>query len=364
VLSLLAALAALTLAAGPATAATDGGAPVDRVITDPRITESSGLAASLLHPGVLWTHNDSGNPPRIYAIGPSGGTRATLTLEDEPDVDWEAIASLRMPAGTGAPSGPLIAVGDIGDNNAVRSSVRIMIVPEPARLRSASVLPVRVLRLRYPDHAHDAETLLADPRTGRFYVVDKTLFGATLYAVPPALWPGRAGSHPARVSKVTTMTKVASIGASFLTDGTFLPDGNLLLRGYGRVYVVQPPAEVHDGQLSVLASASLPDQDQGESIEVTDGGRQALIGSEGRREPVLRIDVPVAAGDVPSATATLPSPQTFPPTPAASATPGSGLTSGPAETLRVWGAVVLAAILLAALTLVALRLLRGPVRRG
>ena len=44
----------------------------NNLIKDSRITESSGLAASLLHPGVLWTHNDSGNPPRIYAIDPDG----------------------------------------------------------------------------------------------------------------------------------------------------------------------------------------------------------------------------------------------------------------------------------------------------
>jgi len=32
------------------------------------ITEASGLCASRLHPGVLFTHNDSGDTHRIYAI--------------------------------------------------------------------------------------------------------------------------------------------------------------------------------------------------------------------------------------------------------------------------------------------------------
>src|SRR4051794_6987818 len=36
------------------------------------ITESSGLAASRKHPGVFWTHNDSGNGPYIFAITRDG----------------------------------------------------------------------------------------------------------------------------------------------------------------------------------------------------------------------------------------------------------------------------------------------------
>lgn len=53
-----AALVLLT-AAGPAVAAE---ADQDFTIKDPRITESSGLAASRAHPGVYWTHNDQDSP--------------------------------------------------------------------------------------------------------------------------------------------------------------------------------------------------------------------------------------------------------------------------------------------------------------
>jgi hypothetical protein len=306
--------------------AASGRAVVDRRITDARITESSGLTPSLLHPGVVWTHNDSGNPPRIYAIGTHGRTAATLTLRGEPDIDWEAITSLRGPAGGIAPGAALIAVGDIGDNRAVRPSVRVAIVREPAILRTTSITPIRDLRLRYPGGPRDAETLLSDPRTGQLYVVSKALFGSTLYSVPLSVWPGGGDG----TSRLATMTKVADLSASFVTDGAFLPDGRILLRGYGAAYVIERPDAVHTRRLDTLASMSLPSQEQGESIAVTEGGRRALIGSEGRRSPVLRITVPPAPGgqggqDGAGPSPTLPSGSAAAPGPATSSDPAAAL---------------------------------------
>lgn len=68
----------LFAAAGPV-AADDGGDGF--TITDPRIKESSGLAASRKHPGVYWTHNDSDDGPYVYAVDSrTGRTVATVTL--------------------------------------------------------------------------------------------------------------------------------------------------------------------------------------------------------------------------------------------------------------------------------------------
>ena len=325
----------------------DSDGTVDRKITDKRITESSGLAASLLHPGVLWTNNDSGNPPRIYAIGPKGSTEATLKLQGEPNIDWEAIATLRAPDGRA-----LIAVGDIGDNNAQHPSVRIALVPEPDPLRTTSVTPERVLRLRYPGGPRDAEALLADPRTGRLYIVSKTLFGSELFAVPKQLWPNPP-SGAVRVSRLTTLTKVASMSAGLITDGVFLPDGRMLLRGYGRVFVIAKPETVRNQRLSTLADDNLPEQDQGESITLTDGGKQALIGSEGKREPVLRIPVPGedsadSGTESPEAAATT-SPGAEAAGPAGATVPAEP-TFGGVGNLRTWALIIGGGIVVVALT--------------
>ncbi len=280
--------ALLLIAASPASAKTR----TDRVIEDSRITESSGLAPSRIHADVLWTHNDSGNPNQIYAIAKNGSTAATLTVSGEENRDWEAITSFRSPAAAPSAGQNLIAIGDIGDNDAVHPSVRIVIIKEPESLTDQSVTPIRVLRLTYPGGPTDAESLLSDPKTGRLYIVSKTLFGSTLYAVPPKIWPGKGATG---TSDLTELTEVAQMGPAFVTDGAFLPDGNMAIRGYGNISIVAAPSTAKNGRLKTLASKALPDQKQGESIAIMDDGAYALIGSEGKDSPILRIKIPRVA---------------------------------------------------------------------
>ena len=54
--------------------------------------EISGLGASRLHPGVLYGLNDHGDTNRIFAMDPvSGEVKATLTIANVKNVDWEDI---------------------------------------------------------------------------------------------------------------------------------------------------------------------------------------------------------------------------------------------------------------------------------
>lgn len=337
----LVALVAAVLLGLAVPAATAAGAPVDRVIKDSRLGESSGLARSLLHPGVLWTHNDSGNPARLFAIGRDGRTAAVLDVRTPYDTDWEAVATLRDRQGRA-----MIAIGDVGDNDAVRGRVEILLVPEPARLQDATVAPSRVLRFRYPGGPRDAEALLADPSSGRLYVVDKTLLGATLYAVPASQWPGRATG-----TTRFTVRQVARLDADLVTDGTFLPTGQLLLRGYGSLALLPAPAA--GSTIRALAVTRLPFQDQGESLTLTANGRRALIGSEGQREPVLSVPLPVAGADPATEfgdAVTTPAATSSPVPAGRSSERGYGV---PTRTLAIGAGVMLA--LTAALAVAALR---------
>ena len=64
--------------AGGTAIADDGGF----TIKDPRIKESSGLAASRLHPGIYWTHNDSDDGPYLYAVdSKTWRTVSTVTMK-------------------------------------------------------------------------------------------------------------------------------------------------------------------------------------------------------------------------------------------------------------------------------------------
>ena len=261
--------AALLCLALPASAQEVAGAEVALRLQDPRIQESSGMALSPGHPGVLWTHNDSGHRAELYAVGPEGRTLATLTLAGVAARDWEGMAAGRDDRGR-----PALFVGDIGDNNGVWPEVAVYRVTEPARLRDATVAAVRY-RLRYADGPHDAEALLVDPRGNRLYVATKGLTGGGLYRAPARLARDR----------VNLLQRVAR-APPVVTDGAFAPGGRgFVLRDYQGAFVYTAPGRR-------VAAFDLPLQLQGESITVSADGRSVLAGSEGPDSEVWRVPLP------------------------------------------------------------------------
>ncbi len=261
----LSAAAALLTAAAVATSAAyapPAAAQDDVILTDPRITESSGLAASRQHDNVYWTHNDSDDGPYVYAVdGETGETLATLTLRGigEPR-DVEAVS---------LGPGNELYVGDIGDNmGGSWSYVWVYRFPEPKQLRDATVDAVQY-EVQYEDGPRDAEALMVHPKTGRVYIVSKKKDGgAALYAGPEELSTG----------SMNVFRRVAPINL-WVTDGAFSPDGSrMALRSYvgGRMYRFEDGRPEEDGRLDV------PLQSQGESMTYTADGSAIVFGSEGQ----------------------------------------------------------------------------------
>ena len=121
------------------------------------VTEASGLAASQLHPGVLYTHNDSGDLPRIYAINAADGTvLATLEISPVKVGDWEDVAVGPCSGGArghGLPNkratGPFcIYIADTGDSDPGPLNT-IYQVPELATIQDQTLAPVSKLMFRY-----------------------------------------------------------------------------------------------------------------------------------------------------------------------------------------------------------------------
>ena len=294
-------------------------------LADPRIVESSGLALSRRHPGVVWTHNDSGDQARLFAVGSDGRTRAVLTLAGVEARDWEAVAAGRDDRGR-----PALFAGDIGDNNGVWPEVAVYRVTEPAVLRDATVPAVRY-RLRYADGPHDAEALLIDPRSNRLYVATKAQIGGGLYQAPSHLDPTGINvlHHIARVPPV-------------VTDGAFLPSGRgFVLRDYQQAHVYTGPGRR-------VGSFDLPLQFQGESLTVSSDGRSLLVGSEGPGSELWR--VPLPASILPRVT----------PTTRAPADGGSPTIAGaPAAAGWRWGVTPVLAVAVGVLVVLVAALLLG-----
>ncbi|NYI07714.1 hypothetical protein [Allostreptomyces psammosilenae] len=272
-------VAATAPSAESITATQDG---PDRItLTDERITESSGLAVSASHPDVLWTHNDSDDGAQVFAVdGRDGDVLATVTLEGVQARDWEAIT-----VGEDVQGRPTVFVADIGDNfGGGWSEVWLYSFTEPSDLgEDVTVEPVRYT-VQYEDGPRDAEAAMFDPVTGRLWIASKENGGAGgLYVAPPDLVTGATN----------TFTRVADIPGLTVTDGAFSPDGSrLALRGYFEVAVYQRPGGTEPGaELERLGRPQMPFQRQGESLAFTPDGRALLLGSEGERSPVQRVDL-------------------------------------------------------------------------
>jgi hypothetical protein len=232
-------------------------------ITDSRIIESSGLARDT-GADLYWTVNDSGDEGIAYGISPSGEVTGTLRYRANP-VDVEAVA---MHDGR-------LYVADIGDNGADREFVTIYYFNNAKA--AGRTVPYRSWEFRYPDGAHDAETLLVNEE-GRLFVVTKGTPGA-VYAAP-------------RSPKRTAINELARVGdaPSVVTDGTFLPGGDriALLTYFGRIEVLDADSYDTVDQLDV------PKQDQAESLAVSLNGKSLLVGSEGEDSKVYSIPLPSA----------------------------------------------------------------------
>jgi hypothetical protein len=281
----LALLAAFATALPAAAETTDRPAATKvATVSDPRISESSALVASPTHDDLVWTVNDSGHTASVFGVRPSTGrTAVVLRLRDTDARDWESMAAQRLPDGTG-----VLWVGDTGDNNAVRGSIVLRLVREPRHLPRAGatvvVTPVS-LRVRYPDGPHDVEALVAT-RDGRLLLVTKQLFAGVVYQVPPrAVAQALAGRS---VLDPVTARNVGGVAQSLVTDGTSLPDGRIVLRGYVDA-VVYADRTRSDRGLAAERRIALPAQQQGETLTAVDDGAALLVGSEGVQQPLWRV---------------------------------------------------------------------------
>lgn len=269
-------LAATLLAAAlavPASAADNDDGDEGFTINDPRITESSGLAASRQHPGVYWTHNDSDDGPYLYAVDSSTGdtvARLTLTGIGTPR-DVEAIS---------LGPGNRLFVADTGDNlGGTWPYVWIYELPEPKRLQDATVQATQYV-VKYADGPRDAEAMVVHPRTGRVYLIDKHEDGGHLYEGPAKLSP-----------KGDNVFRLIAPVELWTTDAALSPDGqDLAVRGYfGGIHYAW-----NGGKLERKGRLSVPLQGQGESVTYSADGSRLLFGSEGEQSGVVSRQAPGA----------------------------------------------------------------------
>ena len=140
------------------------------------INESSGLACSRLNNDVFWTHNDSGDKPRIFAFDKTGRDLGEFILKERLR-DCEDISSVLIK------SKAYLIIGDVGDNNKKRTELFIYLVNEPkvripTKQGTRKVSPKNLgkpkkITYSYEDGPNNCEAISIDPTTGLIYIVSK-----------------------------------------------------------------------------------------------------------------------------------------------------------------------------------------------
>ena len=256
----LAALAALWLATpdgqgGPCTVAVP-------LTVLPDMDESSGLAVSRRHRGVLWSHNDSGNADVLFALDTSGKILAKVRVPIRTR-DWEDVSAAPCPAGD------CLYIADIGDNQASRPRITIYRVAEPALTDTETAAPA-VFPATYADGPHNAE--------GMFVV------GADAFIVTRDRRAGvyRASLPSARGGDLV-FNRIGELGLAAATDAEATVDGRAVVVRTSHEAVFYRTDDIAGGRMTPYFRVGLDRfrEPQGEAIAVD--GNMIYLSSEHRR---------------------------------------------------------------------------------
>lgn len=255
------------------------------------IIESSGIAVSKCQPNVFWTHNDSGDGPFIFAIGPKGEDLGTWKVQGATNVDWEDIAEFKDTSGK-----CFIYIGEIGNNGGKHAEQTVYRVKEPVispdTAKSDTKSPLQTdaadaVKFTYPEGNINAETLMVHPTAGDIYVLTKRHDApSSVYKIKPAF-----GSTV--VAEKIAEIKVPAVPNGLLTGGDISPDGkHAAICDYFAGYELTLPAgdtNFDDIWKQPLVVIDLGERKQGEAIGYGTDGNTLFATSEGKHPPLIEV---------------------------------------------------------------------------
>lgn len=195
-------------------------------MSDKKLEEASGLAASKVNVGLLWTHNDSGNPAEVFLIDQDLNIKLTLKLKGVENRDWEDICIGPGPEGGKS----YLYVGEIGDNFAQFQLKYVYRFIEPKVTEGTSELTIEnfdTLIIQLPAEKKDTETLMINPLTKDLYMVSKREEPVHVYEI----------KFPYAVNETITARDIGTIATTKIVAGDFSADGKeILLKNYENVF--------------------------------------------------------------------------------------------------------------------------------
>ncbi|MBV4359342.1 T9SS type A sorting domain-containing protein [Pinibacter aurantiacus] len=199
--------------------------PSIKYAMDNTLRETSGL---LWWDGKVWTFNDSGGLPAIYAIDSATGTiTKTVTISNATNIDWEEITQ----------DDQYIYIGDFGNNaSGNRKNLRIYKIAK-ADVQSSTSVTAQAINFSYSDQTdftatasnqtnYDCEAFVAYNDSLFLFSKDWVDFHSRLYSLPKT-----PGTYTARL-------KADILVDGLITGATILPSQKtIVLTGYSTVLV-------------------------------------------------------------------------------------------------------------------------------
>lgn len=242
------------------------------------VPEASGLAVSRRRPGLLWTHNDSGHDPVLFAFDASGALRGRVRVPVRTR-DWEDLSAASCPpvGGEQNTARACLYIGDIGDNEMSRRTIQVYRIAEPNPGDPQTGRP-QTISLTYPDGRHNAEAMfVADER---IFIVTKDRLGM-VYRSAAAIGDVLSAFNPASTN--IKLQRIAHLDLVGVTDAETSPDGATVAVRTADEVVIYATADLIRG--SVAARVRIPvdvlGEPQGEGVALGETG-MLYMASEGR----------------------------------------------------------------------------------
>jgi len=143
-----------------------------------RLGEASGLAHGN-RSEVLFSINDSGNAPELFALDADGNDLGAWPIEYTERHDFEDLASFKWD-GTA-----FLLIADTGDNFNWRPYLTLVVITEPDLATVGQPLtPVWTIRFRFPEGYRDIEGVAVDEKDEQIYLVSKRRVPAEIFRLP------------------------------------------------------------------------------------------------------------------------------------------------------------------------------------
>lgn len=283
------------------------------------LKEASAAVITGAQPAIVFTINDSGNDPELFAIDTTGESRGVWRVNGATNYDWESLSpgpcatTATLPNANGAAGiagRQCLYIGDAGDNSAVRATVMLYRVPEPPASKDDrdGVLVAERLIVRYPDRAHDVEAMFTTSG-GDTYLITKRALKSPSGALRPSLvflvpFTAWGTAEPVTATLVDSLPIVpGSSQLRQITDASLSHDEQYLaVRTYGQVYVFafdHGAGRVNHQIPPALCNIQFVERQHGEGVSWFGETRDLLLDSEGWEQPFHRIACPLPHAPTP-----------------------------------------------------------------